>query len=157
MNCFEAQDKIINLVLGELASDDEILLKEHLHSCPLCNQDLQFLNECLDVCMHNEGETCECQFQETYWNDFIVTVHEKIRHEKVAKKFPMHIVLPIAASALAAVIIGYFFFLKPAPQETVQDTTPDYQYNDAYDEVYELSPEETEEFIKMINQRYGSE
>ena len=156
MNCFEAQDKIIDLILGELEPEDEILLKEHLHSCPICDKDFELLTECLQVCTHEEDETCECQFQETYWDEFIVSVHEKVRHEKFERNFPFHIVLPIAASALVVMSIGYYFFLKPKPQETAKQNLPGYE-KDPYEEVQELSPEETQKFIKMINQRYGGQ
>jgi len=154
MNCLEIQEKIIDLLLGELSPTDEMLVQEHLNSCPLCHEEFQFLSECLQVCTLSEAETCECQFQETYWDEFVVSVHEKITHEKIEKNFPFRIVIPIAASALVAIALGYYFFLRPSPQETVQETLPSYKI-DPYEEVYELSPEEAEEFIKMINQRYG--
>jgi len=97
---------------------------------------------------------CECQFHETYWDEFVVSVHEKITHEKIESKFPFRIVIPIAASAFAAIALGYYFFLRPKPQETAEETLPSYEI-DAYEEVYELSPEETEEFLRMVDQRYG--
>ena len=154
MNCFEAQEKIIDLILDELTREDEILLKDHLNRCPVCSEDFEFLSECLQLCTFEESETCKAQFHETYWDEFIVSVHERIDHERTTKKFPFHIILPIAASAIAATVIGYYFFLRPTPQVTVQETLPGYEY-DVYEEVYELSPEEREEFIKMINERYG--
>ena len=157
MNCFEAQEKIIDLVLDELTRDEVILLEEHLNDCPLCHDDFELLNECLQVCVAENSETCVCQFQETYWDEFIVTVHDKISQERIERKFPFQIVLPIAATALAAFLIGYYFFLRPQPKERVQETRPDYEEYDPYEDIYELSPEETEEFIEMINQRYGGE
>jgi hypothetical protein len=157
MNCFEAQEKIIDLILGELDYDDEISLKEHLSTCPICSEDFELLDRCLHVCTHREDETCEYRFKETYWDEFVISVHEKIKHEKIEKKFPFHVVIPIAAAALIGMVVGYYFFIKPAPQETVEETLPDYERYDPYDEVYELTPEEREEFIRMINQRYGEE
>lgn len=156
MNCFEAQDKIIDLVLNQLSDGEIILLQQHLDECPICHEEFQLLDECLQICTDKEGETCLCQFQETYWEDFVVSVHEKIRYEKPERQFPYHIVVPIAVSILAAISIGYFVFFRPELEETVQEAIPEYEY-DPYEEIYELSPEETEEFIKMINHRYGGE
>jgi hypothetical protein len=157
MNCFEAQEKIIDLILGELDYEDEILLKEHLSTCPICSDDFEFLNRCLHICTGREDETCEYQFKENYWDEFVVSVHEQIEHEKIERKFPFKVIIPIAAAALIGVVVGYYFFIQPAPQETVKETLPDYERHDPYDEVYELTPEQREEFIRMINQRYGEE
>jgi hypothetical protein len=154
MNCFDIQDMIIDLLLGELSPADKMLVQEHLEHCPLCRQEFQFLHNCLHVCTLEETETCECQFQASYWDEFVVSIHEKITHEKKETTFPFRIVIPIAASAVAAMALGYYFFLRPKPEETVQETLPGYQV-DPYEEVYELSPEETEEFLKMVDQRYG--
>jgi predicted amidophosphoribosyltransferase len=155
MNCFQVQEKIIDLVLGELTPEEEALIKEHTEHCPVCREELQLLNACLRTCMLEDKETCECRFQETYWEDFVVSIHEKISHEKMESKFPFQIVIPIAASALIAAALGYHFFLRPSPKQTAQEQTPSYYEYDPYNEVEDLSPEETEEFIKIINQKYG--
>ncbi len=155
MNCFDIQEKIIDLVLGELANEDELFIREHLETCPLCREEFHFFSECLHTCEIEKTETCECQFQETYWNDFVVSVHEQIKHEKREPKVPFHIVVPTTVVTIAALGIGYLLFFRPSPQETAQEeTTPYYEY-DPYREVDELSPEEAEEFIRIINQRYG--
>ena len=153
MNCIEIQEKIIDMVLGELTPQDEILIREHLESCMICREEFRFMSECIQTCTLEYTETCECQFQETYWDEFVVSVHERISHEKIEPKFPFRIVIPIAASAIIAITFGYYFFIRPKPQETVQETTPGYK-SDVYDEIYELSPEETEDFIKLIQQKY---
>jgi hypothetical protein len=153
MNCIEIQEKIIDMVLGELTSQDEILIREHLESCMICREEFRFMSECIQTCTLEYTETCECQFQETYWEEFVVSVHERISHEKIETKFPFRIVIPIAASAIIAITFGYYFFIRPKPQETVQETRPGYK-PDVYDEIYELSPEETEDFIKLIQQKY---
>jgi hypothetical protein len=157
MTCIEAQEKIIDLVLGELTHEEAVLLKEHLEQCPLCNQDFKLLNECLHVCAEADSETCTCQFQETYWEEFVVSVHDKISQEEIERKFPFHIVIPVAASVLVVMALGYYIFLMPKPKETVRETAPNYEEYDPYREVDELSPEQAEEFIKIINQRYGGE
>lgn len=153
MNCIEIQEKIIDMVLGELTPQDEILIREHLESCMICREEFRVLSECIQTCTLEYTETCECQFQETYWDEFVVSVHERISHEKIETKFPFRIVIPIAASALLVITLGYYFFIRPKPQETVQETKPGYETN-VYDEIYELSPEETEDFIKLIQQKY---
>ena len=143
-------------MLGELTRDDEILLKEHLAQCPMCRAEYEFLGDCFQICADEKNETCSCHFQEEYWDEFVTTVHEKITHEKMERRFPFRIVVPLAASALVAVAVGYYFFLRPAPKDTAQQPVPKSE-RDPYEEVYELTPEETEEFIKMINQKYGTE
>lgn len=155
MNCIEIQEKIIDLVLGELTSEDEWLIHEHLESCLMCREEFQLLSECLQTCTLEETETCEWKFQETYWDEFVVSMHEKISHEKMESKFPFHIVIPIAASTLLAIALGYYIFFRPSPEQTVQEETPSYYEYDPYDEVEDLSPEETEELIRIINQKYG--
>ena len=120
MNCFEAKDRIIDLILGELTPEDEIVLKAHLEICSICTEELEFLSTCFQVCKESPGETCECQFVETYWDEFVVSVHEKISHEKMARNFPIYIVLPITLSALAGIFIGWYFFFRPSPRETAQ-------------------------------------
>jgi hypothetical protein len=154
ITCFEIQEKIIDFVLGELTLEDEALIREHVETCPLCQEEFQFFNECIQTCIGEESETCECQFQETYWDDFVVSIHEKICHEKKESNFPYRIVIPIAASAVIAIGVGYFLFFRPSPQETVQEETAPYYQYDPYAEMDELSPEETEEFLKMIQQKY---
>lgn len=150
MNCLDVQEKIIDLLLGEIDPEDEALIQEHLNSCPTCYEDFKFLKECLDACSLPEIS----EFNESYWDEFAVSIHERITHEKLAKKFPFRIVLPIAASAIIVFGIGYYFFLRPTPQPTAQGNLPHYEY-DPYEEVNDLSPEEAEEFIELINQRYG--
>lgn len=155
MNCFEIQEKIIDLVLGELTPVDEVQIKEHLQECPVCQQEFQLISECIKTCVIEESETCICHFQETYWEGFVTDMHDRLQHEKPETSFPFHIVLPIAASALLALTLGYYVFLRPKPQQTVPDKTPHFYEYDPYEEIYELSPEEQEEFIEMINQKYG--
>lgn len=156
MNCFDIQEKIIDLVLGELSPADEILIQEHLRECPMCNHDFQLISECLRTCSVEVTETCTCHFQETYWEGFVTNMHERLEHETPEKTFPYHIVLPIAASVLLAITLGYYAFLRPKPGQTTQDENgPGFYEYDPYEEIYELSPEEQEQFIEMINQRYG--
>ena len=155
MSCFEIQEKIIDLVIGDLAPEDETLIREHIKTCPMCRDELEFLSGCLQTCILEETETCECHFQETYWEEFVVSTHEKISHEKIESKFPFHIVIPVAASTLLAMVLGWYFFLRPPPKKTVQEENPSYYEYDPYQEVDDLSPEETEEFLKMIDQKYG--
>ena len=58
MNCFEAQDKIIDLVLNQLSNGEIMIIKQHIDECPLCHQEFQLLNECLQICCtEEEGET----------------------------------------------------------------------------------------------------
>lgn len=154
MNCIEVQEKIIDLVIGELESGEQQLIKEHLEKCPICQEEFQLINICINSWAVNNEELCEYYFQETYWDDFLVSVHDKISHEKCEKKFPFHIVIPIAASALLAAVFGYYLFFKPSPKQTA-DQTPSYYEYDPYNEMDELSPEQTEEFIKLINQHYN--
>ena len=156
MNCFDIQEKIIDLVLGELSLVDEIQIKQHLQECPMCRQEFQLISECIKTCSMESSETCTCYYQETYWEGFVEDMHHRLEHETPEKKFPFHIVLPIAASALFALTLGYYIFIRPKPSETVQDENgPGYYEYDPYEEIYELSPEEQERFIEMINQRYG--
>lgn len=153
MNCFDIQEKIIDLVIGELTPLDEELIREHVAHCSMCRQELEFLSGCLNTCCLEDTETCAVHFQDVYWSNFVSEVHERITHEKQEQKFPYHIVIPVAASALIVLILGYIF-LRPSPKETVEEEPSYYQY-DPYDEMEELSPEEKEEFIELINQRYG--
>jgi hypothetical protein len=65
-------------------------------------------------------------------------------------------VLPIAASLLFVMTLGYYVFIRPKPGQTAEDeNTPGFYEYDPYEEIYELSPEEQEQFLEMINQRYG--
>ncbi|MEE8596716.1 MAG: zf-HC2 domain-containing protein [bacterium] len=154
MNCIEIQEKIIDMVLDELTPQDEILIREHLESCMICREEFRFLSECIQTCTLEHTETCECQFQETYWEEFVVSVHERISHEKIETKFPFRIAIPIAASALIAIGLGYIFLLRPSPEQTAQEESPSYYEYDPYKEMDDFSPEEAEEFIKIINQKY---
>lgn len=154
MNCIDVQEKIIDLVIGTLTDKDRSHLHEHIKDCPMCRHELRLLRDCLQICTLNEQETCECHFQESYWEEFIFTVHNKIRYEKPAPTFPFRVVIPIAASVLLAAA-GYFFLIRPKPEQTVQQGTDTYYQYDPYDDIHELSPEETEEFIELINERYG--
>jgi hypothetical protein len=155
MNCMDIQEKIIDLVFGELAPHDQTLIEDHIKMCPICRAELSFLHECMDTCTPDDTEMCECHFKETYWEEFVVSVHEKISYEKPESTFPFKIVLPIAASALLAIALGYIFIFRQKPEETAREGERTYYEYDPYDEIHELSPEETEEFIELINQRYG--
>jgi len=155
MNCFDVQEKMIDLVLGELTPSEQARIREHVEQCPMCCEELQLLSGCMETYLLEETETCECHFQETYWENFVVTMHEKIIHEKMECRFPFRVVIPIAASAFLAAALGYFIFFRPSPEQTVQEETPPYYEYDPYDEMDELSPEETEEFIRIIDQKYG--
>lgn len=154
MKCIDVQENIIYMLCDEISQNDRQAVLEHIRNCPMCSQEFNFLCECLELCAPTESETCECQFQETYWEDFVFSVHQRISHEKFERRFPFRIVIPVVASAIAAFGIGYFLFLRPGPQEIVQEESPTYQ-GGQYEEVYELTPEQQEEFIRIINQRYG--
>ncbi len=155
MICFDVQEKMIDLVLGELTLNQEARIREHVEQCPVCREELQLLSVCMQTCTCEDTETCECYFQETYWEDFVITMHEKITHEKMECGFPFRIIIPVAASVFLAATLGYFIFFRPSPEQTVQEETPSYYEYDPYEEMNELSPEEAEEFIKIINQKYG--
>ncbi len=154
MNCLEAQDKIIDLILGEISPEERQQVQEHLEHCPVCKEEFNFLYDCMQICISEKADTCVCQFQETYWDEFVYTIHKKVSQEKPGPGFPIKIILPIAASALAAIGLGYFLLFRPGPEQTVKKVSPGYE-GDTYEEVYDLTPEEQQEFIKMINQRYG--
>lgn len=149
MNCLEIQEKIIDLIMGELKLEEKALVQEHLDTCPLCSEDFQFLTQCLGCWEFPEL----AQFNESYWDEFVISIHEKILEEKPAKRFPYRVVVPIAASVIGAIGIGYFLFFRPLLKEVVKPGPPETGY-DPFHEVYELSPEEQQEFIKMINQHY---
>lgn len=155
MNCFDVQDKMIDLVLGELTSSEELKIREHVEQCPMCSEELQLLSSCIKTCLSEETEACECHFQQTYWENFVVTIHKKIIDEKMECRFPFRVVIPIAASGLLAAALGYLIFFRPSSEQTVQEVAPPYYEYDPYDEMDGLSPEETEEFIRIIDQKYG--
>lgn len=154
MKCLDVQENIIYMLSDELAPEDRDAVLEHLRDCPACRAEYQLLDECLQLCTPGKTDTCTCTFKETYWEEFVFSIHEKITHEKFEKRFPFRVVLPLVASAVAAFGIGYFLFIRPKPQITAQNGTPQYQ-GGQYEEVYELTPEQREEFIRIINQRYG--
>ena len=154
MNCRDAQDSIIDMLSGELSQEERAAVLAHVRSCPTCRAEYEILSECLQLCATGESENCTCQFEEKYWEEFVFSVHEKIIHEKFEKKFPFRIVIPVVASALVAFAVGYFLFMRPEPEITAQEGTPRLE-GGQYEEIYELTPEQQEEFIKIINQRYG--
>lgn len=151
LKCIDVREKIIDLVLGELSPEEISLVQEHLDDCVMCSEEYRFVRDCMSACTYEEAETCVNQFHETYWESFIFSVHERISHEKIEKKFPFHIVVPVAASLLA-IGIGYFILFRPAPEKTAQEELAPYYEYDPYNEVDEMTPEEREEFIKMIEQ-----
>ena len=154
MKCLDVQENIIYMLLDEISVEDRNAVLEHIRGCPICREEYTFLDQCLQLCSPSAEETCTCQFKETYWDEFVFSIHEKIVHEKFEKKFPYRAFIPIVASALVAFGIGYFLFIRPKPQVTAQKDTPGLE-GGQYEEVYELTPEEQEEFIRIINQRYG--
>ncbi|KPK70256.1 hypothetical protein AMJ87_09190 [candidate division WOR_3 bacterium SM23_60] len=151
IKCIDVQEKIIDLVLGELSPEDAALVHEHIQNCDLCRREYRFVVECMSACTYEEAETCIGRFHETYWENFVFSVHERICHEKMEKKFPYHIVVPIAAS-LGVISLGYLIFFRPSPQATAQEEPAPYYQYDPYQEVEDLTPEEREEFIKLIEQ-----
>jgi hypothetical protein len=154
MKCSEVQENIIDMLCDEISPEQRTAVLDHIRGCPACRQEYQLLDECLQLCTCTETETCTCQFQETYWENFVFSVHEKIVHEKFERRFPFRIVIPVVASALVAFSIGYFLFVRPKPEVTAQEGTPRLE-GGQYEDVYELTPEQQEEFIRIINQRYG--
>ncbi len=153
MKCLDVQENIIYLLLDDISSEDRSAVLDHIRGCPVCREEYQFLDRCLQLCTPSENEACTCQFQETYWDEFVFSIHEQIIHEKFEKKFPFRIVIPVVASAVVAFTIGYFLLMRPKPQITAQEEGA--RYENQYEEVYELTPEQQEEFIRIINQRYG--
>ena len=149
-DCPEIKDKLIELIRHQLAEDEREMIEEHIHSCPMCEEEFRFLHECMKAF---EPEDCVAM-TEAYWEEFSVTIHDKIAHVKPQPRFPYAVVLPIAATVLAALGITYFVFIRPRPQQVAKPKiTPD----DSYQEVYELTPDEQQEFIKLINQRYHTQ
>lgn len=155
MNCLDVQERIIDIVLGEVSEDEKRMILEHLETCPVCAQDFALITACIESCTYQEEETCSCHFQSAYWDEFVVKIHQQIRHEKPQKPFPFAVVLPIATGAALALLVGYFVLIRPSADQTAQrDETQYYQY-DPYDELNDLSPEEKEQFIQLINQHFG--
>jgi len=149
-DCPEIKEKIIDLIRHQLAQDEQELIEEHIHSCPFCEEEFHFLQECMSA---YDPEDC-LEMSETYWEEFTVTIHDKIARVKPQPRFPYAVVLPIAATVLAALGISYFVFIRPRSSPVAK---PKIAPEDTYQEVYELSPDEQQEFIKLINQRYGSQ
>ncbi|MGB9721292.1 MAG: hypothetical protein ACPL28_07440 [bacterium] len=152
MNCFEVQERIVDLIIGDIEPEEKDLIVAHINQCSICAEEFYFLNECIDAC-------CSCpdfEENEEYWEEFLVSVHERICLTRPKNPFPFHIVVPIAAGALGVMSIVYFLFFRPAPKEIAQPKPDDYNKDPVY-EVYDLSPDEQQEFIKMVNQRYFGE
>ncbi len=155
MNCLDIQERIIDILLGEAGEEEKRFILDHLESCPVCREDYTLVNACLESCADTEEETCLCHFQSEYWDEFVVNVHQRIRGEKPYRPFPFAIVLPIAAGAAMAILLGYFVFIGPSAQQTARRDDAQYYQYDPYDELDDLSPAEKERFIQMINQRFG--
>ncbi len=152
MNCLDIQERIVDLLLGQIDPAEKALILEHIARCPLCAEDFNFLSECINVCACPEFE----EIDETYWEEFVVAVHQKISYEKPKPKFPYRTIIPIALSAVGAFGVIYLLFLRPQTREIAQPKGPEIQ-PDPYQEIYELTPEQQKEFIKMINQKYFGE
>lgn len=150
--CSEIEEKIIDLINDQLDPDERLMIMAHLEACPDCGEEYQFLAECLNA---YEAEDC-LEMTAAYWEEFTVSVHDRIKHEKIRPRFPYAVVLPIAATLLAVVSIGYFVFIRPRHSQTAQPQ-PEIKPDNEYEEVYDLSPEQQEEFIQLINQRYGGQ
>ncbi|MEO0156882.1 MAG: hypothetical protein ABIL07_07195 [candidate division WOR-3 bacterium] len=153
MNCFEIQERIIDLIIGDIEPEVKELMLEHINRCPSCAEDFYFIRQCIDVC-------CSCpDFEEKdeYWEEFLVSVHERVALTKPKNPFPFKIVIPAAAGALGVFGLIYLLFFRPATKEIAHPQTPELNNKDPIYEVYELSPEEQKEFIKMVNQKYFGE
>lgn len=148
MNCLDVQEKMIDLIIDELPEYEKALILEHIEHCPECAQDFELMCCCIDA--------CKCStlapMSETYWEEFVVSVHEKIALEKPRPVFPYRVVVPAVISAISILGIGYVLFFRPAPRQTAENNPPAWQ-EDPYQEVYDLTPEEQKEFIRVINQR----
>jgi|UniRef100_A0A7V3VUX9 hypothetical protein len=152
MNCFEVQERIIDLIIGDIEPEEREIILSHINQCPLCAEDFYFLRECIDACT-----SCpDFEENDEYWEEFLFTVHERISLEKPKRKFPFRTVVPIAAGAIGAMGIIYLLFFRPSPKAIVQSQPLDSERSPIY-EVYDLTPEEQEEFIKMVNQKYFGE
>ena len=150
MNCLEIQEKIVDLISGELTAEERMIIQEHIDHCPSCAEDYDFISHCVHCWGPVEAE----RFTSDYWEEFVISVHEKICHCKPIKPFPYKVVIPIAASLLGAASVCYILFFRSAPKEIVKPLPSGNDY-DPYEEVYELSPEEQKEFIRIINQKYS--
>jgi hypothetical protein len=146
---------MIDIVLGEASEAEKKMILEHLENCPVCAQDFELINACIDSCADQEEETCSCHFQSEYWEEFVVNIHKQIRYERPNKPFPFAIVLPIAAGAAMALLFGYFVLIRPSAQQTARRGDAQYYQYDPYDEINDLTPEEKEQFIQLINQYFG--
>uniref|UniRef100_A0A7C4THZ3 Zf-HC2 domain-containing protein n=1 Tax=candidate division WOR-3 bacterium TaxID=2052148 RepID=A0A7C4THZ3_UNCW3 len=151
MNCLDVQERIVDLLLGEVDPQEKAIILDHLARCPLCAEDYQFLSECISVCSCPDIEEAD----ETYWENFLISVHERIVSAKTKSPFPYRIVIPIAASAIG--ILGVLYFLFKFGNKEVARRVDTETQNDLYQEVYELTPEEQKEFIKMVNEKYFGE
>lgn len=149
MNCFEIQERIVDLIIGDMSPEEKEIIINHINQCPACAEEFQFLSQCIEVC-----SSCpDFKEDELYWEEFLVSVHEQIALTKPKSPFPFRIVLPMAVGAIGAIGIVYFLFFRPMPKEVAQQKPSD-TTNDPVYEVYELTPEEQQEFIKMVNQKY---
>ncbi len=155
MNCLDIQERIIDIVLGEATQEEKQLILEHLEYCPVCREDYHLISACIESCTYQEEETCTCHFQSSYWDEFVVDIHQRISHEKRLRPFPWAVILPVAAGAAMAILLGYFILIRPSSQQTAQRDDLQYYQYDPYDELNDLSPEEKEQFIKLINQQFG--
>lgn len=152
MNCSEIQERLVDLIVGDIDPEEKETMINHINQCPACAEEFQFLSHCLDVCC----SWPDFEEDEMYWEEFLISVHEQISLTKPKSPFPFRIVLPVAASALGAIGIIYFLFFKPAQKEVAQHEPAEINRDPVY-EVYELTPEEQQEFIKMVNQKYFGE
>ncbi len=152
MNCMEIQEKMIDLITGEISPEERMLIREHIENCSVCSEEYEFISHCVQCWSPAETE----RFSATYWEEFEISIHEKICQCKPVRIIPYRIIIPIAATILSAAGICYILFFRPIPKEIVKPVPPSQQY-DPYHEVYELSPEEQQEFIKLINQKYPRE
>ena len=155
MNCLDIQERIIDIVLGEASEEEKRLILEHIENCPICREDYDLISACVETCLYQEEETCSCHFQGTYWDEFIVNIHQRISHEKPCRPFPWTVILPIAAGTAIALLFGYFVLIRPSSRQTAQRDKAQYYQYDPYDELDDLSPEEKEQFIQLINQHFG--
>ncbi len=153
MNCFEIRERIVDLITGEIESDEKEWMLEHINHCPVCAEDFYFLSQCIDACY-----SCpDFEENDEYWEEFLVLVHEKITLTKPKNPFPFHILIPVAAGAVGVLALIYLLFLRTAPKEIAQPKVPESNNSDPIYEVYDLTPEEQKEFIKMVNQKYFGE
>lgn len=152
MNCLDIQERFVDLIIGDIEPEEKEIMLAHINQCPLCAEEFQFLKDCIDVC----GSYPDFEEDEIYWEEFLISVHKQIALTKPKSPFPFQIVLPVAAGAIGVMGIIYFLFFKPVQKEIAQPKSNDMNKDPVY-EVYELTPEEQQEFIKMINQKYFGE